>query len=105
MTKQGIKKLATMHKLAQGGFWGTAQKLGGLTLAVLALAVVSTGFAGGMLYSKFTAPRKTDMDNVTKQYQVARLKSDIQKQKALLSRQQNIYDDKEQPKKSVYGLV
>lgn len=94
-----------MHKLAYGGFWGTLSQGAKLIVGAMALLTVGVGFAGGAAYSKYTQPNKTDLQNVIKQYQVQRLKGDIQKQKALLARQQNIYDDKEQPKKSVYGLV
>lgn len=103
MTRQGIIKLAKVQKKA--AFWEQIQKLSGATLIALTAAVTGTGFLGGMLLGKYTAPRKTDIQNVTKQYQVARLKSDIQKQKALLARQQRIYSDKQKPKKSVYGIV
>lgn len=102
MTRDGIKKLAAMQKQS---LWSIVEKLGSMAIVGLAVLTGGAGFLAGSLYSKATAPRKSDMANVTKQYQVQRLKSDIQKQRALLARQSRIYDDKEQPKKSVYGIV
>ena len=102
MTRQGIRKLA---KLDKKSFWQQIGKIGGATLIAAAAIIAGTGFLGGVAAEKIAAPRKTDMQNSIKQYQVARLRGDLQKQKALLARQQRIYDDKQQPKKSVYGIV
>lgn len=104
MTKEGIKKLARLDKKAEG-FWQTLGDAGKILLGALVVLTAGGGFAAGTLYSRATAPRQTDSDNVTKQYQIQRLKNDITKQKALLNRQSVIYDDLQKPKKSVYGIV
>lgn len=104
MTKDGIIKLASINKQANT-FYSTITDLSSVALVALALAAGGSGFLSGVLYSRATAPRKTDIQNSAKQYQVARLQSDLAKQKALLNRETQIYDDKAQPKKSVYGIV
>ena len=105
MTKEGIKKFARLNKKAQNSIFSALGDLGTLALCTIAALVAGGGFASGVLYSRATAPRQSDAQNVTRQYQVQRLKNDVKKQQALLNRQKYIYDDKEQPKKSVYGIV
>lgn len=104
MTKKNINKLARLDKKAFDLF-GLTQQAAKVTLAAIAVLAAGGGFATGFMYSRATAPRQSDTANVTKQYQVQRLKNDIAKQKALLARQSTIYDDQQQPKKSVYGIV
>ena len=104
MTRDGIIKLAKLDKKALNIF-GLAGDAAKLALCATAVLLAGGGFAAGALYSRATAPRQSDIQNVTKQYQVQRLKNDLAKQRALLQRQKHIYDDQTKPKKSVYGIV
>lgn len=91
----GLRKIATGQITDSAAFIGT--------LAALGVALPSIGL--GWVLGKTTAPRKTDISNLQKQYRLARLRND---KRELQIRQAQINQSLAQPQnaaKSVYGLV
>lgn len=105
MTKDGIIKLAGLNKQA-GGLWQDLTAAGKVGIILAAIGIGGVGFSAGMAASRITAPRASDLDNIARQYRIARLRSDLEKQDALLDREQVMYNQTQnKPKKSVYGIV
>lgn len=67
---------------------------------VAALAYLTMFGAAGVVAAKLTAPGKQDLNNLQKQYSLARKKNDLQTQRILAQRQQadNIIDKQKNPK-------
>ena len=76
-----MRKVAYLKKRANVGDWpGTA------AAAVLAFLFLSSA-AGGATMSKFTEPSEHDLNNLKKEYELARLHRDNQTQQILSARE------------------
>lgn len=81
MNRQELRKVAAIHKMAGIGDWPT------VAAAAVLTAVFLGGGVAGWAAGKVTEPSKYDLDNLKKEYELARLHRDNQTQQILSARE------------------